>query len=144
MRLNVVHSSGHIPVNNSVTENEGLLRFIKLLFHLGYLPITWTKLEDPNSSEAKFKISFWKSILIVLVDIFIVLIAIAYIPVWHILNASPSFDLSLILKTDYYIRVFEGTMTTVLTELFFILYPSICWWIFAAVGVLTLNYHLTK
>jgi hypothetical protein len=144
MRLNVVHSFGHIPVNNCVTENEGFLRFITLLFRLGYLPITWTKPEDLNSSETKFNVSFWKSILIVLVDIFIVLIAIAYIPVWHILNASPSFDLSLILKTDYYIRVFEGTMTTVLTELFFILYPSICWWIFAAVGVLTLNYHLTK
>jgi len=144
MRLNVVHSSGHIPGNNAVTENEGFLRFIKLLFRLGYLPIAWSKPEDSNSSEAKFKMSLWKSILIALFDFFIFLIAIAYIPVWHIFNAGPSFDLSLILKTDYYVRVFEGTMTTVLTELIFILYPLMCWWIYVAIGVFTLNSHLTK
>ena len=138
MRFNAVHSSLNFAEENTLVKNEKFLRYLKYMVFFGYLPFTWIEQDEPDSSKSKFKISFWKSILIVLVDLSIVLVMLAYVPVWHILNLGPTFDLSLILKTDYYVKVFGGTMTTVLSEFIFIFYPSMCWWIFIVIGLFTL------
>jgi hypothetical protein len=126
-------SSEHIPVSDNT--NFEMQKFLKVMSWLGYLPISWVKPNDPEYEETKFKISLKKSLLIALIDVAIALLVVAYLPFWHLLNMEPGFDLFLLLKPEYYSRIFHGSSTSTLSYFTFIFYPVFFWWIYVKVGL---------
>ena len=120
---------------HSDVQNVKLLRHLKIMFYLGYLPIEWT--EETDSAEiliSGFKNSRTKSALIAILDILIATLVVTYIPVWHLLNVGSSFDLKLLATTDYYVQVFNGTMTDAFTQLMYLAFPTLVWWIYVKIG----------
>ena len=118
----------------SKMENLKLLKYLKIMYYFGYLPIYWIKPVNSNYVENKFKVTWGKSLMITFLDIFIALTVVAYFPVWHILNMGPNFDLNLLTKPEYYSRIFQGSSTSALTNLGFMSYPVFSWWIFVKIG----------
>ena len=115
--------------------NVKMIKWLKIMSCLGYLPISWINPNDPEYAERKFKISLRKSLTIACVDIVVGLLVVAYVPVWHLLNIGPDFDFHLLLKADYYNHIVQGSRTSALTYFSFTLYPAFCWWIFVKVGL---------
>jgi hypothetical protein len=125
--------SKHFPVSGET--NYQMLKCLKIMYHLGYLPISWIKSDEPDYVAKKFKISLRKSLMIACIDIFIALIVIAYVPVWHLLNMGSSFDFTTLLQSDYYTFILQGSLTSAFSYFSFIFYPSLCWWIYIKIGL---------
>ena len=117
-----------------LTKNLNLVKHLNRMVRLGFLPITWIEESGP---ELKFKLSLKKSVLIGLVDVVITAVIVAHIFVWHLVYVGPDFDLSLIFKPNYYMRVFHGSATSAMTELGLIFMPIVFCWIFVKIGSLS-------
>ena len=117
-----------------LTKNLNLVKHLNRMVRLGFLPITWIEESGP---ELRFKLSLKKSVLIGLVDVVITTVIVAHMFVWHLVYVGPDFDLSLIFKPIYYMRVFHGSATSAMTELGFIFMPIVFCWIFVKIGSLS-------
>ena len=129
----VEKSSEQLPVSNET--NVEMIKCLKIMSCLGYLPISWIKPDHPEYAEKKFKITLRKSLAIACFDIVIALIVVAFVPFWHLLNVGPDFDFHLLLKPDYYSHIMQGSSTSTLSYFSFIFYPSFFWWIYIKVGL---------
>ena len=117
-----------------LTKNLNLVKHLNRMVLLGFLPISW--IED-SGPELKFKLSLKKSILIGLVNVVITAVVVAHMFGFHLVFLGPDFDLSLIFKPDYYMKVFHGSATNAITELGFIFMPISFCWVFVKIGSLS-------
>jgi hypothetical protein len=92
----------------TLLSNVKLLKYLKIMYYLGYLPVSWiTQATGSSFMENKFEVNLSNSIKMACFDIMIASVIVAYLPVWHLLNMGPSFDLAVLAKPDYYISIFQ-------------------------------------
>ena len=77
--------------------NSKMISFLKVMYYFGYLPFTWTTIDDPQYDEVKFEISNCKTILMLTYDFIIGLLVLFYFYLWHWLNLGKDFDMTLLL-----------------------------------------------
>ena len=137
MKINVVNTDVQPIQNNFKTiSNEGnmsLLKYLKFMYWMGYLPFEWI---DPDSQEfdnVKFRVCGYKTLLMLFVDFLKGSLVIIYYPTWHWLNIGKDFDMKLLLDVEYYKAVF-GSTTNAFCNLQFLSIPLFCFWAYAAMG----------
>jgi len=108
-----------------------MLRFLKIMYFSGLLPVNWTAQKDGN--QIGFEISSMKTILMIVGDLFIAMIIPAYICLWHWLNIT-GFDFSQLLTAKFYMEVNDGAVTTTICQLVYINFPICVFWIYGIVG----------
>ena len=115
-------------------ENLKLFRYLKLMYFLGYLPITWKISKDPNFNENFFNNSKIISILIMAFDFGVASTIVILYYVWHLRYMGKDFDLNLIWTPGYVVDVYDGVVTNVVSQLFCALFPSTLFWIYTYLG----------
>jgi len=120
------------PQKNS-NANQGMLTFLKVMYYLGYLPFSWFSEDSPEF----FKVSNWKTFFMLLYDLLLALLVPAYYYFWHIYNFGNDFDTSLLLKPSYYIGLYDGVVTTALSQIVFVACLCFAFWTFAYIGKLS-------
>ena len=122
------------PGKNKEPQNDrALLRYLKFMFWMGYLPINWINPEEPDCQDVLFEVSFSKSSIIFILDFLISTIIVPYFYIWHRLNMKKDFDLNQLLDPNYYVMVF-GSMTSAICQLTFVISPVSFCWIFVVIG----------
>ena len=110
-----------------------MIRYLKVMYYLGFLPVQWNNGEDPEVGDLKFKISKAKIVLILIFDFILALFSPIYFFLWHWINID-GFDMSLMFAPSYYTELSTGSVTTSLTKLSSIVLASSMFWIFASFG----------
>ena len=72
--------------------NSKMISFLKVMYYFGYLPFTWTSIDDPQYDEVKFEISNVKTFLMLILDLALGLLVPFYFILWHWLNLGKDFD----------------------------------------------------
>lgn len=119
-----------------------MIRWLKVMYYFGYLPFHWSK--DAHESElpdSKFRVSRAKTIVILIFDFLLALLAPTYFCLWHWINIE-DFDMSRLLHASYYIQMNKGVVTTALTQFAAILFTSSMFWIFATFGKFVITYKV--
>ena len=113
-------------------ESTSLLRFLKVMYFSGFLPINWTRC-DLNDEQDRFEISWLKTILIIILDFFVALINPAYVffGFWYSIDG---FNVSQLLTSEFYLEVNDGYITTTLCRLVYAAYCFCIFWIYGTVG----------
>jgi hypothetical protein len=102
------HRVKNLAEKSKLLSNVKLLTYLKMMYYMGYLPVSWiTQANGSSFKENKFEVNLRNSIKMACLDILIASVIIAYLPVWHLLNMGPSFDLAVLAKPDYYISIFQ-------------------------------------
>jgi hypothetical protein len=107
-----------------------ILSFVKAMYYFGYLPFSWL---ERGESEF-FKINAKKTLIIFLFDLLLALMVPLYFYLWHLLNITENFEMSLLLKPSYYTELNDGVITTTLSQLVYVAFVSIGFWAFSFVG----------
>ena len=115
-------------------KNLQLMRYLKMMYFLGYLPISWETSTDLYNNGNFFKNSTIKSCVMLIFDSLMGLSFITLYYVWHLLNMDKDFDLSLIWTPKYIIGVYNGVVTSALSQLFYCFFPSMVFWIYTFLG----------
>ena len=137
MKVNVIETDIQPMYNYSATKiNQGnmkLLKYLRLMYWMGFLPFEWIDPESPEFQNVKFRVSGCKTILILLADLLIGSLVILYFPIWHMLNMGKDFEMNLLLDPEYYKKVF-GSTTSAFCNLQFLTMPLFAFWAYAAMG----------
>jgi hypothetical protein len=104
------------------------------MYFLGYLPVSWGTPKDLNENGNFFRNSTIKSFIMILLDFALVLICINLFYVWHLVFMGKDFDLSLIWTPSYIVGIYDGVVTTALSQLFFRMFPTMLFWIYTYIG----------
>ena len=110
-----------------------LLKYLKCMFWMGYLPFEWLDPESHEFANVNFRASWYKTLLILVADLLIGSLVILYFPIWHLLNMGNDFDMKRLLDLEYYKYVF-GSTTSAFCNLQFISMPLLGFWSYAAMG----------
>ena len=132
----------HPDKRNKRTGNDhdrALLRYLKIMYWMGYLPINWTNPDQPDTQDVFFEVSFLKSAVIFLWNLLESSIIIPYLYFWHRINMSKDFDMSKLLSPSYYVTVF-GSSTSAVCQLIFVISPISFCWIFVKLGMYIKNH----
>jgi hypothetical protein len=114
--------------------NLKLFKHLRVMYFMGYLPISWRHSEDPNCNEGFFKNSRIKSALMFLFDVAVSINTFAFFYVWHLLNMDKDFDSSSIFKLSYLLGVYDGVVTTALTQFLYMFLPTSMFWLYTFMG----------
>ena len=115
-------------------KNIQLLTYLYVMYFLGYLPISWEISTDLYNNGNFFLNSTIKSCVMLLFDSLLALSFITLYYVWHLLKMDKDFDLSLIWTPKYIIGVYDGVVTSALSQLFYCFFPSMVFWIYTILG----------
>lgn len=115
-------------------KNIKLVRLLKGMYFLGYLPITWKSVQDPDQNDIFFKNSTIKSMLIIILDVIIAMSVFVFFYVWHLINMGKDFDISQIWTLNYIVGIYDGRVTTALSQFFFILFPALLFGLYTFIG----------
>ena len=104
-------------MNNPGKQNRSLMTLLKMMYYFGYLPISWVSTKDPEYCEIAFRISIWKTILMLIFDLLLSLLIPTYFYLFHVLNKDENFDLRQLWSPSYYISLNDGIMTTTFSQM---------------------------
>ena len=121
-----------VDKNLTLESSSSLLRFLKVMYFFGFLPFNWTKWIS-DEQQIRFKISRLKTLLVFFIDLLGAALIPTFIFVWYMLNID-GFDSGRLLTLKHYLDVNEGSATTALCQLTYIIYPCCIFWIYGAVG----------
>jgi hypothetical protein len=122
------------PLKEMPPKNIQLLTYLYVMYFLGYLPVSWGTPKDLNENGNFFRNSTIKSFIMILLDFALVLICINLFYVWHLVFMGKDFDLSLIWTPSYIVGIYDGVVTTALSQLFFRMFPTMLFWIYTYIG----------
>ena len=115
-------------------KNLNLLTYLKVMYVLGYLPISWENSKDCYNNGNFFKNSTIKSCIMLIFDFALALNCVTFYYMWHFLNMDKEFDLSSIWTLNYYVGIYDGVVTTALSQLCFCMFPTMVFWIYTFMG----------
>ena len=120
--------------NQMGPKNLGLMRHLKLMYYMRFLPVTWKNNQDHDNNEIFFENSTIKSVLLLSFDFIVAMNVFVYFYVWHLVNMGKDFDIRCIWTATYIVGVYNGHVTTALSQLFFILFPVFLFWLNTYLG----------
>ena len=123
-------------------KNLKLLRYLKVMYFLGYLPISWKTSKDPCDDEKFFQNSTVKSFVMFFIDSALAMNFLVLYYIWHLLNMGKDFDLSLIWTPKYIVGIYDGVVTTALSQLFYFMFPNMIFWMYTYFGKLIYTYFI--
>ena len=112
--------------------SSSLLKFVKLMYFTGFLPIKWTD-NWINGEKHRFQISWPKTMLLIALDFLAAISVPAYIFLWHWL-ITEGFNVRQFFTLKYYLDISDGIITTFLCQLVYFAFPSYAFWIYGTVG----------
>ena len=69
-----------------------------------------------------------------LFDVAVSINTFAFFYVWHKLNMDKDFDSSSIFKLSYLLEVYDGVVTTALTQFLYMFLPTSMFWLYTFMG----------
>ena len=120
-------------------QNLPMMAFIRVMYYFGYLPFSWVSQLDPEYLDIKFRISNWKTFILLTFDLLLALTVPLYFYLFNIVNVDPNFDPRQFLKPKYYIDMNDGLVTNALSQLIYVYTLAIGTWSFSYMGKSELN-----
>lgn len=114
--------------------NGSMMAYLKVMYYFGFLPFSWVSERDPEHYEFKFRISGLKTFIMLMMDLLLSLLVLAYFYVFNILNVDPNFDPRQLLNPSYFLALNDGVMTTSLTQMVFVAILLVGSWAYSLTG----------
>jgi len=118
----------------SCGHNWPMMTYLKVMYYFGYLPISWTSERDPDYFEVKFRISNWKTLIMLSMDLMLSLLVPTFFYLIYTLNVDTNGSLKEIFDPNYYLNINDGVETTAVTQMAYVAILIVGFWAYTYAG----------